>query len=191
MYLKRIHLTAIAALAIASCGNKKEQLLEQKERDLEFREQQFAVKQLEYENLLALRDSIKAARLQVADTTEIASQWPDSLAIIWNCRMIAKESGCKDYIIGDKRSETWKFATSPDGIVMQVVNNDKIVRVFRGSFGKEIRLYNADSLTSNKLKIDIRLNDIQKNLIKGTQVITGQNKCLATFSVELTPSPKK
>jgi len=51
--------------------------------------------------------------------------------------------------------------------------------------------FKTDSISKNSTKINVVLDDIKNNVIKGTQTITGQDNCTARFSVELTLPQKK
>ena len=96
-------------------------------------------------------------------------------------------------MIGDQRSEVWQFVSDSTGNYANVFNNNKIIRVYTGQYDTEkITLdFAEDNTSKNKVKINIVLDDVKENVIKGTQTITGQDNCTAKFSVELTPSSKK
>lgn len=182
----------ILTLLLFSCTNKKEQELTERENALLKREQQFAEKETEYESLLKMRDSLSAS-IETKDTISEIKNWPESLPADWNSKMVCRESNCSNYVIGDQRSESWKFVSDSTGIYANVVNNNKLVRVFKAQYNPEkITLeFVKDSSAKSMTKINVVLNDIKKNIIKGTQTITGQDNCKAVFSVELTPAPKK
>lgn len=190
--MKNITLILILALLIVSCDNKKEAQLNTREHELNLREQQLKAIEEEYEALRKMRDSLILAKGLAADTLQVV-KWPDSLQQVWNSKMICRESNCNNYVIGDQRNEVWKFLSDSSGLYMNVVNNDKLVRVFRASYSenKIVLDYTADSTSTTKQKISVLLDDIQKKVIKGTQTITGFNDCTAKFSVELTPSTKQ
>lgn len=182
----------VLAFLLFSCNNKKEQELSKRENDLLQREQQFADKEAEYESLLKMRDSLSAL-VQTKDTITEIKNWPENLAKDWNSKMVCRESNCSNYVIGDQRSETWKFISDSTGIYANVLNNNKLIRVFKAQYSPEKILLESvkDSTVKNSSKFNIMLNDIKKNVIKGTQTITGQDNCKAVFSVELTPIQKK
>lgn len=176
----------------ASCKDTNKPELEKRENDLLLREQEFADKEKEYEQLLKMRDSL-LSNAKADDTVAVATTWPDSLKINWNSKMVCKESNCSNYVIGDQRNETWQFVSDSTGACANVINNNKLIRVFKANYKKDaITLtFIADSTVKSKAKIYVVLDDIKKDIIKGTQVITGQNNCEAKFSVELTPATKK
>ncbi|MBB4803443.1 hypothetical protein HNP37_003518 [Flavobacterium nitrogenifigens] len=174
-----------------SCNDKKEQEITKRENELLEREKKFADKEAEYELLLKMKDSIQLT-LQVKDTVPKMQVWPDSLKIKWSSKMICKESNCSNYVIGDQRTEIWDFVSDSTGMYANVVSNKEIKRVFRGQYlVNKIVLDSAkESSAKNNIKVSVVLDDIKKNIIKGTQTITGQDNCTAKFSVELTPSKK-
>ncbi|WDF65454.1 hypothetical protein [Flavobacterium sp. KACC 22763] len=175
-----------------SCSNKKEQELIVRENSLLEREKQFQDKEAEYEKLLKMKDSLLSIT-KVKDTLSKIKEWPEELKIAWNSKMICKESNCSNYVIGDQRSEVWEFRSDSTGMYANVLSNSEIKRVFTGQYlESKIVLDSAKETSSkNKIKVSVVLDDIKKNIIKGTQTITGQDNCTAKFSVELTPSNKK
>ena len=191
MTFKRL-LFLIIVLIFCSCSNKKEQELTLRENALLEREKQFEDKEAEYDKLLKMKDSLLSIST-VKDTLPKIQEWPDSLKIKWNSKMICRESNCSNYVIGDQRNEIWEFISDSTGMYTNVVSNNQIKRVFTGQYlENKIVLDSAKETSSkNKIKVSVVLDDIKKNIIKGTQTITGQANSTAKFSVELTPSNKK
>lgn len=190
MALQRL-LVLIMISFLISCGNKKEQELTERENLLLEREKKFADKEAEYELLLKMKDSMQLTHL-VKDSVPKAQVWPDTLKTKWNSKMICRESNCSNYVIGDQRTEVWDFVSDSTGMYTNVMNNDQIKRVFKGHYLVNKIVLDSAIETSSKsnMKINVVLDDIKKNVIKGTQTITGQDNCTAKFSVELTPSKK-
>lgn len=191
MGLKYFTITLVLTVLLFSCDNKKDDELRNRERELELREQKVLSFEADYNILVKLRDSLQAAK--TSDTTAILKTWPANLQRIWNSKMICTASDCSNYVIGDQRNEVWRFFSDSTGSYMNVINNDKLVRVFKGSFVEnKITLdYVSDSTSVKRQQIRIVMDDIKTNLIKGTQTITGDKNCSAKFSVELTPSTNK
>lgn len=175
-----------------SCENKKEHELLEREKEISLKEQQFATKEADYKSLLVMRDSILALK-NIEKETVLAKVWPDSIHGIWNSKMVCRESSCGNYVIGDQRNETWEFVSDSTGIYTNVINNKKLVRIFKAKYSEDkiVLDFSTDSISKNKAKINVVLDDIKSNVMKGTQTITGQNNCTAKFSVELSISPKK
>ena len=190
MTLQRFSVLILITFLI-SCNNKKEQELTERENILLEREKKFADKEAEYELLLKMKDSIQLTR-KFKDSVPEIKVWPDTLNTKWNSKMICRESNCSTYVIGDQRTEIWDFVSDSTGMYTNVLSNNQIKRVFRGQYlVNKIVLDSArESSTKNNIKIEVVLDDINKNFIKGTQTITGQDNCKAKFSVELTPSKK-
>lgn len=188
MTLKKLSLLLLLPF-LFSCNDKREQELSKRENSLLEREKKFADKEAEYELLLKMKDSIQVV-LKVKDTLPKIQVWPDSLKIKWNSKIVCRESNCSNYVIGDQRTEVWDFVSDSTGMYTNVVSNKEIKRVFRGQYWvNKIVLDSAkESSAKNNMKVSVVLDDIKKNIIKGTQTITGQDNCSAKFSVELTPS---
>lgn len=194
MAFKKTPLLFTLLLLIISCDHKKEEGLAERERALKEREQEFETKKEDYKQLLLMRDSLIALKdNEVVNDTLIAKTWPDSLGVQWSSKMVCRESNCSNYVIGDQRSEVWQFSSDSLGIFTNVLNNDKLVRVYRADYAnnKIVMSFATDSTAKNKIKMHVVLDDVKKRVIKGTQTITGKDNCTAKFSVELTPSPKK
>ena len=191
MTLKRLFFI-LFILVFLSCSNKKEQEIIVRENTLLEREKQFQDKEADYDKLLKMRDSLLSIS-KVKDTLPKVKEWPENLKVTWNSKMICRESNCSNYVIGDQRSEVWEFVSDSTGMFTNVLSNNEIKRVFAGQYlESKIVLDSAKEASSkNKIKVSVVLDDIKKNIIKGTQTITGQDNCIAKFSVELTPSTKK
>ncbi|WP_345158921.1 hypothetical protein [Flavobacterium ginsengisoli] len=191
MTINRLFLI-LFVLVLSSCSNKKEQELIMRENALLEREKQFQDKEADYDKLLKMRDSLLSIS-KVKDTLPQIKEWPENLKVAWNSKMICRESNCSNYVIGDQRSEVWEFVSDSTGMYTNVLSNNEIKRVFAGQYlESKIVLDSAKEASSkNKIKVSVVLDDIKKNIIKGTQTITGQDNCIAKFSVELTPSTKK
>lgn len=189
---KKLLLLFLTCLFI-SCENKKELELQNREKALVLREGQLAKKEADYKSLQLFRDSIIALKDTVKDAAESVKEWPKNIQGVWNSKMLCRESNCSKYVIGDQRNESWQFSSDSTGIYTNVLNNKKLIRVFKAKYieDKILLEFNSDSISKNKTKMSVVLDDIQDNVIKGIQTITGQDNCTARFSVELTLPQKK
>lgn len=184
----------LSGLLLAACSNKeREQQLETREQALLEKEKAFALKETEYTALLQLRDSLIAA--QKADTAvneTVVVSWPPTLAGTWNSSLVCTESNCSDYIIGDRRTDTWELSTDSTQLVAKVTSNNKLVRVYRATYADNIiKLhFKTDSASAKQVDMNVLLDDIGSNKIRGSRTVSVDNKCLAKFSVELTRIPK-
>jgi hypothetical protein len=187
------NLLLFLACIFISCENKKELELQNREKALVLREEQLAQKEADYKSLLLFRDSIMTLKDTVKDAAESLKEWPKNIKGIWNSKMLCRESNCSKYVIGDQRNESWLFISDSTGIYTNVLNNKKLTRVFKAKYieDKILLEFNSDSISKNKTKINVVLDDIKDNVIKGTQTIIGENSCTARFSVELTLPQKK
>lgn len=191
--MKNLLLVLIIASLFLSCHNKKENELEEREKALDLREKQLKENEADYKSLLLLRDSILAVSADSISKDEEQKEWPAGIKGLWNSKMLCKESNCSNYVIGDQRNEVWEFISDSTGMYTNVLNNKKLVRVFNANYEKDkiVLEFKGDSISKNRIKIDVVLDDIKQNIIRGTQTITGQNNCSARFSVELTVPQKK
>lgn len=192
-FMKKISLLLILTGIFISCENKKELELQNREKAITLKEEQFAEKEADYQYLLLMRDSILSLKHSEEDKKVSIKEWPENLRGIWNSKMLCRESNCNQYVIGDQRNESWQFVSDSTGIYTNVLNNTKLIRVFKAKYmeNKIMLEFSSDSLSKNKVKMNVVLDDIKNNVIKGTQTITGQDNCTARFSVELTLPQKK
>ncbi|REC49386.1 hypothetical protein [Chryseobacterium pennipullorum] len=181
-------LLVAASFLLVSCNYKeKEKNLTDREKQLLEKEKIFAKKESEYQALLMMRDSIFAKK----DSVVIAATWPDEISGPWNGKVICIESNCSDYAIGDQRTDIWEFDNDPTQPVTKIINNNNLVRLYTGKFeNNEIKLsYKTDSTAKKNVEMNVLLNDISDNKIKGTRTIVSDG-CTAKFSVELVRSTK-
>lgn len=173
---------------VVSCNDKeKENNLASREQKLLEKEKIFAKKESEYQSLLKMRDSIFAKK----DSVKIP-MWPAEISGDWSGKVICTESNCSDYVVGDQRVDTWEFDNDSTQLVAKIINNSNLVRLYAGKFDhNEIKLnFKTDSTAKKKVEMNVLLNDISDNKIRGTRTVMVDNTCLAKFSVELVRSTK-
>lgn len=187
---KIIHLS-ILTLLIYSCNNAGGDLQQREER-LAQKEQEFANKEGEYKALLAMRDSLRAAKSKSADSMLVAQNWPDSIAGQWSSRLVCRSSTCSNYVIGDQRNEQWQFVADSTGLYVRTSTKNKTTQLFKGSLqGNQITLVQQhDSIADGRAQIQINLAIIGPEIMRGTQTIYTKGDCQATFSVELISNEK-
>lgn len=177
-----------ASLFLISCDNRK------KEKDLALREQQllekeklFSQKESEYQYLLKMKDSIFSKK----DSVKIPV-WPAEVSGAWIGKVICTESNCSDYVVGDQRTDTWEFDSDSTQLMTKIINNNNLVRSYSGKFeNNEVRLnFKTDSTAKKQVEMNVLLNEISPNKIRGTRTIAVDNSCMARFSVELVRSTK-
>lgn len=176
----------ISFLLVACNDKKKENDLMMREKQLLEKEKVFAQKESEYQSLLKMRDSIFSKKDSVKITV-----WPKEVAGIWTGKVICTESNCTDYVVGDQRTDTWEFDSDSLQLSTKIINNNNLVRVYSGKFeNNEIKLtYKTDSTSKKQVEMNVLLNEISPNTIKGTRTVAVDN-CMARFSVELIRSTK-
>lgn len=172
-------------LIFQSCDDKeKNQQLTDRENVLLEKEKLFAKKESEYQSLINMRDSI----FNKKDSVETVKKWPAEVFGTWTGKVICTESSCSDYVIGDQRIDTWEFDSDSTQLFSKIVNNNKLVRLYSGKFeNNEVKLnYKTDSTAEKSVEMNVLLNEISANKIRGTRTVSVDNKCTAKFSVELT-----
>lgn len=187
--MKNLLFLNLLLFLLVSCNNKdKTKELALKEQQLLEKEKLFAQKEAEYNALLKMRDSIFDKRH--SDSIKII-KWPDNIVGSWTGKVICTDSNCSDYVVGDQRTDTWEFASDSIQLFTKIINNNNLVRLYSGNFeNNEIKLnFKTDSTAKKRVDMNVLLNDISKDKIRGTRTISVDN-CMAKFSVELIRSPK-
>ncbi|MBS1548926.1 MAG: hypothetical protein JSS94_03545 [Bacteroidetes bacterium] len=181
MKIKSTMLLLIGATTIIACNSKeKEELLKLREKELQEKEELFSKKEADYKALLKMKDSIFAKKDSVA-----IQVWPKDIEGIWSGKSICSESGCSEYIIGDNRIENWEFGS--DSLKLYAIStHNKSIKLFNAEYkNDEILLdYKTDSTAKRKMQINVTLNELSANKMKGTAVVTLDEKCNAKFNVE-------
>lgn len=191
MAKKYLPIFILLFIIFQSCNNNtKNQELKERENKLLEKEKLFAQKEAEYQSLLKMRDSIFAEK----DSVKIV-QWPAEIFGAWTGKVVCTESTCNDYVVGDQRIDNWEFDSDSIQLVAKIINNNNknnLVRLYNAKFeNNEIKLnYKTDSTVKKNVEMNVVLNDITAEKMRGTRTVTVNNNCLAKFSVELTRSEK-
>ncbi|OXA69782.1 hypothetical protein B0A67_18910 [Flavobacterium aquidurense] len=190
--MKKLAILLLLICVFISCESKKELELQNREKAVIIKEEEFKKKEADYKTLLLMRDSLAALKNTINENSDLIKKWPEFLKGFWNSKTLCRESNCNQYVIGDQRNESWEFVSDSTGIYTNVLNNKKLVRVFKAKYieDKIMLEFTSDSISKNRVKMNVVLDDIKENIIKGTQTITGQDNCTARFSVELTLAKK-
>lgn len=185
MTLNHLRSLIIIAVCLSGCSDRQsQQQLDQREQALTKREIEFAAKAADYQSLLRMRDSLLSKK---TDTIAAVQKWPEGIAGNWNGKMLCRESDCSDYVVGDQRSDDWVFDADSTGIFTRIINKKKLLRTYDAQLDSTgIKLhYKSDSTATRKVDISVVLSPAGANLMKGTQTISVNNNCTASFSVEL------
>ncbi len=188
MYRKTLFLLAFLPLFILSCTEKdKENELAKREKTLLEKEQFFAAKENEFQALIKMRDS-----LYQKEDSVINKSWPEMITGVWSGKTICIESNCPEYAIGDVRSEFWDFTAEGQKLISKVSNNGVLIRTYTGDYteNKIFLDFKTDSTSKKQVEMSIVLDDIKPYKIKGTRLISVDNKCSAKFNIELLRSTK-
>ena len=178
----------LSVICLLSCNDlERQKELEQRENILLEKEKAFAQKESEYQSLIKMRDSVFAKK-----DTVVYQSWPSNFLGTWNSKVVCIESNCSDYVIGDIRTDQWEFDSDSTQLVVKTINNKKLTRVYNASFENNVinMSFSSDSLAQKLVDMQVVLSDITDDKIKGTRVITIDNKCSAKFSVELVKNKK-
>jgi hypothetical protein len=168
-----------------SCADKsRELMLDQREHELAEKEKQFALKEQDYETLIKMRDSLSS----IKKTDTAITRWPAEINGLWSGKLLCIASQCGEYVIGDqKTNETWNFTTDSSTMLVAVLTNNTLVRVFNARYDSSgINLhFKTDSTAKKPVRMDVLLDEISGNRIKGTQTVIIDSSCIAKFSVDL------
>ncbi|KFC20170.1 hypothetical protein [Chryseobacterium sp. FH1] len=185
----KILLLCCVSLFLFSCKeNEREKQLDAREKLLSEKENIFSQKEAEFDALLKMRDSLYAKK---TDSVVIPT-WPEDILGKWTGKVICTESNCSDYVIGDQRTDIWEFVNDSLQTSVNVYSKNNLVRTYAGKLeNNEIKLnFKTDSTSSKLVDMNILLNEISAEKIRGKRTITVNNNCSAVFSVELLRSSK-
>lgn len=180
----KIPLLCCLSIFLFSCKeNEREKQLDAREKLLSEKENVFSQKEAEFDALLKMRDSLYAKK---ADSIVIPT-WPEDILGKWTGKVICTESNCSDYVIGDQRKDIWEFVNDSLQTSVNVYSKNNLVRTYAGKLeNNEIKLnFKTDSTSSKLVDMNILLNEISPEKIRGKRTITVNNNCSAVFSVEL------
>ena len=165
-------------LILSSCKQtEKTDVLKERETALLTKERAFAEKELEFESLKAMRDS-----LELPTDTVIALKIPENIIGKWTGKMICTESNCSEHVIGDLRNDSWEFFDDQ----VRITNKSGSEKIYFAKVSEaEIKLTSENSSPSTTQSIiTLQLTEENKGRIKGSREFTGNN-CLSKFSVDL------
>lgn len=179
----------IILLMFTSCtDSEKEKKLQERENSLMLKEKEFAAKEDEYRNLIAMRDSIT----QQADSV-VVNNLPANILGKWNGKMVCTESSCAEHAIGDQRTDVWEFSENGKTVLAKVTDRSGNLKVYSGSYSNsELNLQSKeDSTSTRKTEINLIWNNLQANSLKGARKVIANNNCVAKFTLELEKSKSK
>lgn len=136
---------------------------------------------MQNEKVVVLKDS-------VFKSAELSKKWTSAVQGGWNSEMICSSSDCGLYTVGDRRNEKWEFIQDTVKVYSTGMMKKKLLTVFNAIYaGDTIILESSNNCpVENGLKIKVQLDNINVNVIKGSQMITGEDDCGSVFSIELT-----
>ena len=179
----------IILLMFTSCTySEKEKKLQERENSLMLKEKEFAAKEDEYRNLIAMRDSIT----QQADSV-VVNNLPANILGKWNGKMVCTESNCPEHAIGDQRTDIWEFSENGKTVLAKVTDRSGNLKVYSGNYSNsELNLQSKeDSTSTRKTEINLIWNNLQANSLKGIRKVSANNNCVAKFTLELEKSKTK
>jgi len=181
--VKFLLLSGLSIFVFSCKENEREKQLDARERSLSEKENIFAQKEAQFEALLKMRDSLYTKK----SDSVIVPTWPTEILGKWNGKVICTESTCSDYVIGDQRTDVWEFVNDSLQTSVNVYSNNNLVRTYAGKLeNNEIKLnFKTDSTATKLVDMNILLNEISPEKIRGKRRITVNNNCSAVFSVEL------
>lgn len=180
----KILMLCCLSIFLFSCKeNEREKQLDAREKLLSEKENVFSQKEAEFDALLKMRDSLYAKKTD----SVVISTWPKDILGKWTGKVICTESNCSDYVIGDQRTDIWEFVNDSLQTSVNVYSKNNLVRTYAGKLeNNEIKLnFKTDSTSSKLVDMNILLNEISAEKIRGKRTITVNNNCSAVFSVEL------
>ncbi|RYY11202.1 MAG: hypothetical protein EOO04_35640 [Chitinophagaceae bacterium] len=189
----KLILIVVAAILLITPGcnsDERQQALEQKEAELNRREQDLQLKNqaldLKEEELNRREKAIDSMTpLNVADT--LALLHPD-LAGVYNVTMRCTQTNCPESAVGDIKNERWHFSIDSNRVVARAMSANQLVRLYTGTYtGTTIQLIaQADTISNLQAgNMIVRLQETKKNQLTGQREITRQDNCRIIYDLEL------
>lgn len=181
------YLWVLMALALwGACTDQqdgKEAELRKRDSILTEKEKLFAGKELEYQQLLLLKDSL----LAIPDSVQVAVL-PFDISGKWNGKIVCTESNCTDYVVGDTRVDEWEFTAEGNDIVVRNINKVGIIRMYSGTYdGTSVKLSSQSDPGADKLReFTVDLSSMRPNRMSGSREVRVDQSCSSKFTIELT-----
>jgi hypothetical protein len=160
---------------------KKEAELAQKEQELTVKEKSLQVREEELMQMKQQLDSVKTKK----DTEVVYNQ---QLVGQWNVKMTCTETTCPGSAVGDTKTETWDINYENNLIVAKAMANNKLVRVYTGSYDSTNLMLSEDvgnTPSEPSAKLTIRLNLTDANTMEGQREIVRENDCRIVYGLQL------
>ncbi len=188
--MKWIMLLPVCIMLFSGCSLRQREVeLDKKMKDLHQREQQLSLK----EQSLDIREQELNDREKVFDSAS-HKNLNDSLFINhqqlpgpWSVRMQCVETNCTGSAVGDTKNEIWEFKFQDNGIIASATSNNKIVRIYSGTFiNNVLRLsVQEDSTDTQSAKMIVRLQNVKDKEMEGEREILQAGGCRILYSLQL------
>ena len=187
--IRLIILCFTVVLLCSGCDSKaREEALQKKETELAEKEQQLTLKekslQIREEELMQLKQQLDSVKTK-KDTALVYNQ---QLIGEWNVKMTCTETTCPGSAVGDTKSETWNINYENNLIVARAMVNDKLVRVYTGSYDSTNLILSEEvtnAPTEPATRLTIRLALTGENTMEGQREIVRENDCRIIYSLQL------
>ena len=187
--MRLIILCFTLVLLCSGCDSKaREEALQKKETELAQKEKQLTLKekslQIREEELMQLKQQLDSVKTK-KDTTLVYNQ---QLIGQWNVKMTCTETTCPGSAVGDTKTETWNISYENNLIVARAMVNDKLVRVYTGSYDSTNLILSEDVMnapTEPATRLTIRLSLTGENTMEGQREIVRENDCRIIYSLQL------
>lgn len=152
--------------------NQKEQELILREKTIQFKEEELAKKEKRLDTLA--KDSTLMLNPNLAGT--------------WSTKMTCVETTCTGSAVGDTKTEQWTISYEANHIIARAMADDKLVRVYTGSFnGNTIELTQESQATSSepptRMVVRLMLKDAGK--MEGQREIVRNKDCKIVYALEM------
>ncbi|GAA4414323.1 hypothetical protein GCM10023187_43620 [Nibrella viscosa] len=160
--------------------NRRTLELNQKEQQLALREQQLNLKE---EDLSRREKKLTST----ADTTQdLSIVYKPELVGRWTVLMRCTETSCEGSAVGDTRTEQWTISYKDNTVIVQALDNNRLVRVYTGYYQQDVLLLTAqqDPSAANTT-ITVRLQFKTPTIMEGQREITRENNCRIIYALVL------
>ncbi len=171
-------------MAFSGCGGRqREQELERKVAEINQKEQQLLLKEQELNRRERLLDSVKH-KLNSSSISQVNT----TLAGTWQVDMRCIETNCPGSTLGDTRTEQWMIDFQGNEVIVKVMDDSTLVRVYTGvSAGSNLELYSqSEGTTPHQLtKMIVRLLQTRNNHLEGQREIIRPENCRIVYALDV------
>jgi len=180
---KVFYVCLLSGLLLSGCGlQEREKKLADGWQSLHQKEQELILKEQALNDRQKTIDSVESRQ-----TDTLTALYPD-LEGNWSVKMVCNVATCPGFAIGDTKSEQWEFRIQANEVMAIAVSNNKVTRIYTGTFNGDQLIMNAQLVESQpdlNTRMIVRIRFSDNNNMTGEREIVRQDDCNIIYSLNL------